>query len=202
MFCDELGVQQLVTGGNQATDQVDQGDLAGIGAGLEHALTEEGATDRDAIEPAHQLRIFPDLDTVGIAGVEQLPIGIADRIIDPCLRALRGGFGAAHEHLPECLINADAERRAANRAAQAARDEAARAEEGLVEVRAAAAKEEAVKVAAETEPAARVGAVKAEVGREAAGAVVAMGKIGVHNIMSTRPVWGLAPVWYGIFFPE
>ena len=51
---------------------MDERDLAGVGLPREHALAEEGAAERDAVEPADQLAVAPGLDAVGVAADVQL----------------------------------------------------------------------------------------------------------------------------------
>ena len=48
---DELGVEQLEPTLAQPSDQMHEGDLAGVGLAAEHAFTEKRAAERHAIEP-------------------------------------------------------------------------------------------------------------------------------------------------------
>ena len=51
---DELRVEQLEAAGPQPRDQMHERDLGRIARAVEHALAEEGAAERDAVEAAHQ----------------------------------------------------------------------------------------------------------------------------------------------------
>ena len=67
MLGDELGVEQAEAAQHQAQHEMDQRHLAGVALAAEHALAEEGAAERDAVEPADQLAVAPALDAVGMA---------------------------------------------------------------------------------------------------------------------------------------
>ena len=47
---------------------------------MKHALAEEGAAEADAVEPADQFVILPDLDAVAMAEFVQPDIEIADAL--------------------------------------------------------------------------------------------------------------------------
>ena len=47
-----------------------QRDLGGVARAVEHALAEEGAAERDAVEPADQLVAVIDLDGVAMAALD------------------------------------------------------------------------------------------------------------------------------------
>ena len=53
---DELRVEQLEAAGSQPRDEMHERDLRSIARAVEHALAEEGAAERDAVEPADQRR--------------------------------------------------------------------------------------------------------------------------------------------------
>ena len=68
----ELGVEQPEAAPDQAGHQMHQRHLRGVAPAREHALAEEGAAQRDAIEAAHQLVALPALHAVGVTHVVQL----------------------------------------------------------------------------------------------------------------------------------
>jgi hypothetical protein len=66
MVCGELRVEQGEAAAAQPRHQMDQRYLAGIAGGREHALAEERAPQRYAVEAADQFIAAPDLDRVGM----------------------------------------------------------------------------------------------------------------------------------------
>src|SRR6185369_741553 len=109
MLGDELGVEQAVIALAQPRDQMHQGDLAGIGRGREHALAEEGAAQRNAVEPADQLAVVPGLDAVDMAHAEELAAEIEDGLVDPGPPPAGRWCCASLDHLFEAGVAGDRE---------------------------------------------------------------------------------------------
>ena len=86
MLGHELGVEKTEAADDQPRHQVDERHLAGVAGAAEHALAEEGAADRHAIEAAHQLAAGPALHAVGEAAVEEGAVEAQDLVIDPGFR--------------------------------------------------------------------------------------------------------------------
>ena len=105
-----LGVQQLKTAGDQPRHQMHQRHLRGVADAVKHALAEEGATQADAIEPAGEIVVLPDLDAVGVAEFVQALIEIPDALVDPGVVAAGLRRGAAGDHRLEGLVDGDGER--------------------------------------------------------------------------------------------
>src|SRR5262249_9720094 len=101
----ELSVEQLEAAGAQTRDQVDEGDLGRVAHAVEHALAEEGAAERDAVEPTDQSIVFEDLNAVAVAAAGKLTIKDAEPRSDP--RTLTPGLrlGAAVQHAVEVAVD-------------------------------------------------------------------------------------------------
>lgn len=85
-------------------NQMDQCHFRGISGPIEHRLSCEEATDRNAVETTHQLAIdIPDLDRVSPAESVKFGIGINELRRDPSAVTVR--HGAAFEHAPEVFID-------------------------------------------------------------------------------------------------
>ena len=69
MLGDILRVEQFEAARDQPRHQMHQRHLRGVAGAVEHALAEEGAAEADAVEPADEVAILPDLDAVGSARV-------------------------------------------------------------------------------------------------------------------------------------
>ena len=67
MVGDELRVEQPVAAGFEPRDQMHQRDLGSVARAVEHAFAEEGAAERDAVEPADQIVAVIDFDAVAMA---------------------------------------------------------------------------------------------------------------------------------------
>jgi len=67
MLGDELGVEEGVAALDQARDEMDERDLAGIGLVAEHAFAEKRRPQPNTVEPADQSSILPGLDGVAVA---------------------------------------------------------------------------------------------------------------------------------------
>ena len=78
MVGDELRVEQPEAAGPQPRHQMHQRDLGGVARAMEHALAEERAAERDAVEPADQRIAVIDLDGVAMAVLEELAVEPAD----------------------------------------------------------------------------------------------------------------------------
>jgi hypothetical protein len=63
----ELRVEQFEAAREEARHQVNQCDFAGVARCGEHALAEEGAPQRDAIEPTHQMSVQPSFNAMRLA---------------------------------------------------------------------------------------------------------------------------------------
>ena len=100
MLGDILGVEQLEAARDQPRHQMHQRHLRGVAGAMEHALAEEGAPEADAIQPADQIAVLPDLDAVAVAELVQSDIEIADAPVDPGVLAACLRRGAAGDHLP------------------------------------------------------------------------------------------------------
>ena len=80
---DELRVEQPEAAVGEARREINERDLRSIALVGEHALAEEGAVERDAIEAADEARAAPHLDGVAMAEAEQVAIEPADALVDP-----------------------------------------------------------------------------------------------------------------------
>ena len=68
-----LQIEQREVAGPQALDQRGQRDLGRVGLDVEHRLAEEGAAQRDAVEPPDEAALAPAFDRVSLArGVQRL----------------------------------------------------------------------------------------------------------------------------------
>src|SRR3974390_1601835 len=67
VFGDVLRVEQSVTAGTKARDQMHQRDLGRVARGVEHTFSEEGATQRPAVESADQFISVVALARVALA---------------------------------------------------------------------------------------------------------------------------------------
>ena len=113
----ELTVDELASEGVEATGQVDEGELRGAGFEGEHALAEEGGSEVDAIESAHQTGsaistggiAFPHFDTGGEALPIEFGIGLDDVGAQPGAFFLVAvlGCGAASDDALEIAIDGD-----------------------------------------------------------------------------------------------
>src|SRR6202008_931278 len=119
---DELGVEQLEAAGAQARDKVHERDLGGIAPAVEHALAEEGAAQRDPVEPAGERLAVIDFEAVAVTALVELAIERADARIDPGARPAGLGFGATREHAVEVAVDRDGVAIAAHGAREPAGD--------------------------------------------------------------------------------
>ena len=120
MLGHELGVEQREAAALQPRHQMHQRDLAGVGLAAEHALAEERAAERDAVEAADQLAIQPGLDRVGVAHDVQLAAQVEDGVVDPGLPAAGRRLRAARHHILEGAVGGDLEGPLENRLPEAA----------------------------------------------------------------------------------
>ncbi len=116
---DELRVEQREAAVDQAGAQIDERHLAGVALGGEHALAEEGAVQRHAVEAADQLAVRPRLDRVAVAGVEQVAVERPDLAVDPGGAAAGPRGGAAVDHALEVGVDPHLEHALADGARQA-----------------------------------------------------------------------------------
>src|SRR5690606_31586446 len=79
----ELRIEQREAACNQPGDQMYERDFRSIALDREHALTEEGSAQRQAVQPSDQPVIPPYADGVAVAQLEEFPVERADAGIDP-----------------------------------------------------------------------------------------------------------------------
>ena len=115
---DILGVEQPVSAGAQARHQMHQRDLRCVAGAMEHALAEEGAAERNAIETADQRIAVIDFDAVGMPVVVEAAVDLADAAVDPGFGAVLLGFGAALDRAVEIPVDPDGIGRRAHGARQ------------------------------------------------------------------------------------
>ena len=83
MVGDELRVAEHEPAGTKAGDEVDEGDLAGVGLAVKHRLAEEHRAECEPVEATDESLPIPDFDRVAEAAGEELAIEIAQGRIDP-----------------------------------------------------------------------------------------------------------------------
>ena len=96
----ELTVDKLAAQAAKISGQMDEGKLGGTGRKREHALTEEGLTDIDAVETTYKIFSSPHLDADGKTLTVHLGIGLNDVGPKPgsflLIAVLSGGTIAYH----------------------------------------------------------------------------------------------------------
>lgn len=112
-----LGVEQGESARPQDPDEMPESDLGGVGDPMEHRFSEEGASERDAVEPPCQLPPMPDLKGMCVAAFKELPITGSDRHGDPG----RLPVGACPHHFGKIRIDPDLPSRSLERPAQPVR---------------------------------------------------------------------------------
>src|SRR5690606_8698971 len=105
MFGYELRVEQGEAAMAQAGDEMDEGDLGGIACAMKHALAEERAAERHAVEAADQLSVLPHLDVMAVAEVEELPVERPDAPVDPGALAAWRRRGTARDDRFEISVD-------------------------------------------------------------------------------------------------
>src|SRR5436305_309399 len=75
--------------------QMHQRSLRSIAGAVEHALAEESAAERHAVEPADQIVAVIDLDAVTMVAFVKLAVEDADARVDPGARTSGARVGAA-----------------------------------------------------------------------------------------------------------
>ncbi len=78
-----LGIEEGEAAGAEAVDEVDEGDFAGVAAVVEHAFTEEGPTEADAVEATGKVAAAPGFDAMGEAEFVEPDVGGDDLVVDP-----------------------------------------------------------------------------------------------------------------------
>ena len=73
---------------------MDEGDFAGVADVVEHAFTEEGGAEADAVESAGELAILPCFDAVGEAEFVEVGVGGDKLFADPSSLGTIAGAGA------------------------------------------------------------------------------------------------------------
>tara|TARA_R100000935_G_scaffold34090_1_gene54670 strand:- start:683 stop:1171 length:489 start_codon:yes stop_codon:yes gene_type:complete len=104
----KLCVQQDELVFQQMRHQVDQRDLGRIGRARKHAFTEEGASQGDAIQAAHEFIAIPAFNRMRISFAMKRAVEIQDRRIDPGAFTALCAFGAHLHHSCERLIDCHA----------------------------------------------------------------------------------------------
>src|SRR5437588_317432 len=117
----KLCVEEPKSAGLEARHEVHQRDLGGVARAVEHALAEERAAERNAVEPADEVLSLIDLEAVAMAPFVELAIKHADAPVDPCARATGAGLRASLEHRVEIAVDRDGELVGAHRAGKPAR---------------------------------------------------------------------------------
>src|SRR5689334_13056421 len=105
MLGDELGVEQAIAACLKPRDKMHERDLRRIARAMKHALAEEGAAQRHAIEAADQFDALIDLDGVAVAALEQCAIDAPDARVDPGPATVGLRLGATVDHGLEVAVN-------------------------------------------------------------------------------------------------
>src|SRR5712671_3925419 len=105
MIGDELGIEQFVSTGSEARQQVDERYLRVIALPVEHAFAKESTAKRHPIEAAGEFVAAIDLDSVTAAALVELAIERANALIDPGTLAAWLGRCAAIEHGVEIPVD-------------------------------------------------------------------------------------------------
>src|SRR5690349_20021830 len=95
MLRDELRVEQPVAADFQPRDEMHERDHGGVARAMKHALAEEGAAERNAVQSADQHVSLVHFHRVAISALEQRAVDASDARIDPGPAAVALGFGAA-----------------------------------------------------------------------------------------------------------
>ena len=82
-------------------------DLRGVAFGREHALAEERAVERNAVEAADNSIAVPHLDGVAGAEVEQVAVERADARVDPGRHAAGARCRTAIDHAIVVIVDFD-----------------------------------------------------------------------------------------------
>jgi hypothetical protein len=122
MRSDELRVQKFVPSFDQARDEVDEGNLAGVALAAEHAFAEERRTERNSVEAAGEPAIPPAFDRVRATARVQGRVQAQDFVVDPGLFAIRCRFRARVHHRGEGEIRGHCEAVAPHRSGEALGD--------------------------------------------------------------------------------
>src|SRR5262249_57405235 len=100
-----LRVEQSEAAGDQPRHKMHERHLRGVANAVEHALSEEGASEAHAVESADQITVLPDFDAVSVAERMQSAIEVADALVDPGVLAPGLRCGAACNDRVECLVD-------------------------------------------------------------------------------------------------
>src|SRR5258708_21385457 len=118
MLGHELAVEQREIAHLEPRHEPGERDLRGVGPAAEHAFTEEGPAELDAVHAANQLVLLPYLDRVGVARSvkrEHRPFELG---IDPGLLAL----GAGGDHRAKIAVAGEGAPTRADGASKRTRD--------------------------------------------------------------------------------
>ena len=78
-----LHVEEPSAGGGQPLDEMREGDLRGIGGGVEHRLAGEEPVDPHPVEPADEAAVEACLDAVRPAHLVEPCVRVEDPVVDP-----------------------------------------------------------------------------------------------------------------------
>src|SRR3974377_2391260 len=104
--------------GPSHTPQRPRGSFVACAGGVKHALPEEGAAKRYAVESADEPRAVIDLDSVAMTPFEQVAVDLASARIIPRAGRVRCCLGAGLDYGIEVMVDDDGEGCAAHRALQ------------------------------------------------------------------------------------
>src|SRR5690606_2850220 len=93
----ELRVEQAISAAPEPRHEMHEGDLRVVGLAVEHALAEEGAAERQPVEPADEPAIEPAFDRVDMAESEQFTEDLAYAPVDPGIGPVRLGGRAGSD---------------------------------------------------------------------------------------------------------
>ena len=106
---DELRVEQAEPAKSQPRNKVDERNFAGVRLVREHALAEEGASQRNPVKASHKLAVVPALDGVAKPHLEQFGVKLADALVDPGRAAARARGRTAFDDALVVAIDANLE---------------------------------------------------------------------------------------------
>jgi hypothetical protein len=102
---EELAIAQGEMANTEPRDEKGKRDLGRVGFAAEHAFREEGAAQRNAINPANQPILTPDLDRVSLGAGMKGEHRLFDRTVDPGLRPV----GATQQDVQEVAVGGHGE---------------------------------------------------------------------------------------------
>jgi len=114
----ELAVEKGEVPDFESCDKPGERNLRCISHSAEHAFSEEGSSEPDAVKPADELVVVPDLDRMRVARAVKRKHCALQLGIDPRLLAI----GARCNHLREIAVASDTEPARANGSIKRARE--------------------------------------------------------------------------------